>query len=252
MSKLLKPAELAKALDIQCANISMAVKNGTLDWDVNNEKRIDIGSLKNQMWINKQKAKGKTFDINRIYESELSKAPVYREPKVVVIKETLEQQIKQEQTISQITPRVPQEQVEYQQPKGRKQKKYEHPYDDSEANDLSAEKIRLEVEKLRNSDRLEKLKIAKLEGELLPVGEVESIFIWANADMKKTFEQSAEGISNKWMKNLGGTHENFIQCKRDLMEAISHAGSMYKENLLNGLENAVALYSEVRGRGERK
>lgn len=233
MINILKPSELAKALDVSCASITMAVKNGTLDWDSN--KCIDITSLKNKTWIEKQKQKGRTFDINRIYnnpdfyKNKLPSKQTTRIPKTVQIEGDASTEIED-----------------------KKRKGKSAVILDDDGDDLYSRKLKLEIEKLENTNRKDALQIAKLEGDLLPVECVEKIFLWSVNDMKKTYEQDIDNLINIFNKKLGGTQKDYMEMKKSAMESLSETGNVYKDNLISGLKNQIKEYQEVRGRGERK
>lgn len=230
MSNLLSAANLATALGVNKAIICLAKKAGHIS--PNEDKLYDILDSKNKFWIDGQISKGKIFDISRILNKKF-------EPKKTKVVESV------------IIP----ENISPPPIESKKRNRKQSSVDTDDIDDNSGlydAKLKLEIKKLKNQDKLETLKIAKIEGELLPVDAVSSVFLWAVADMKKTFEQEVDNIANIYIKVLDGKHEQYIKIKQELMKVISHIGNTYKENLMNGIDNAISEYSEVRGRGERQ
>jgi hypothetical protein len=276
MSNFLNTTELSIAMGINKGLISMAVKGNNL---IRSEEGLyDIELESNRFWIKKQAGNGYNFDFNRVVAHRANKTvkvvqigrpkkpPINavvpkppKERKVVVIKETLEDRISQESQLSQTSPKTKKQAVKAIVSSGGRIKR-ENEGDSvnnqflvKDENDcLREEKLQLEIENLRNRDRLEKLKIAKLEGELLPVDAVKTIFIWAVEEFKKTYEQDCDNIANIFIKILEGEQSHFIEIKKMLMEAQFQIGITYKESLLIGLKNQILEYSDVRSRGERK
>jgi hypothetical protein len=70
MINRLKPLELAKALNINPANISMAIKRGKL---IKESGMIDLEEYINRMWVEDLKAKGQRFDYNNIFKDKFER-----------------------------------------------------------------------------------------------------------------------------------------------------------------------------------
>jgi|SRR5690554_2754007 len=265
----LRPVDLAKALDIARASITMAVKGGTLVWDEN--KNIDLSHPINKAWVHKMQAKGKTIDFNRIYakppgkrgrprkdgsppadekrkrvESVKKSEPVYKDEDDFVFELDIESENPVPPNKSLPKPKKQKKKEEYKPAVPPELKEF------TEKDDLFLKKQKLEIKKLENQDRKDKLQIAKLEGELLPVDAVEHIFLWATSDMAKTYEQDVNNMITKLVKMVDGTKDDFIMLKKQAMEDISMTGTTYKENLINGLKNQIDEYKSVRARGERR
>lgn len=273
MSNFLNTTELSIAMGINKGLISMAVKGNNL---IRNEEGLyDIELETNRFWIKKQAGNGYNFDFNRVVAHRANKTvkvvqigrpkkqrvdSVVPKPKrEIVIKETLEDRIAQESQLSQTSPKTKKQAIKAIVSSGGRIKKendgdsVNHRFSEKDENDyLREEKLQLEIEKLRNQDKLDKLKIAKLEGELLPVDAVEHLFLWAVEEYKKTYEQSCDATANIYIKVLGGEQSHFIEIKKMLMEDQCRIGNTYKESLLEGLKNKISEYSDVRSRGERK
>lgn len=242
MDTKLKCSDFAKALGINRALITIARDKGHLVMD--SEGLYDYNNPKNAFWIKGQTLKGKVWDIGRISAMKFNTPAPEKKRTVKIQYESVA--VKKDTSI-------------VQQPKGGNT--IDDDIDQEEDNqkrmakfsaDLQEQKIKAEIIKLKNHNILEELKIGKVEGSLLPVSAVETLFIWAVRDFQKTYEQETDSLANIYIKNLGGNQNDFISVKKELMAKLSFIGETYKENLLSGLENAVAEYSEVRSRGERK
>ena len=223
MDNLLGTNDFAKALGVNRGIISMAKKAGHINHDENG--MYDILDPKNKFWIDGQVSKGKVFDINRIVNYKF----LPKEEKKVIPKQDIE-------TVEENSNNTSTKNVDEKTGNGS----------------LYDAKLKLEIKKLKNQDRLDTLKIAKIEGDLLPVSAVENIFIWAAENFRKTYEQDVDNMINIFIKRLGGEQKDFIEMKKLSMESLAITGQSLKENLLSGLENAITEYSELRGRGERK
>jgi len=227
MRNILKYSELAKALGVQNASISMAITNKKLIADTAN-KTIDIEFYVNKFWIDSQIAKGKTFDINRAYNKSFKAEPAKKKDKA------LEHQ-NPTQTNNIVTPPPPQENSQSL----------------IKQNQIAELKLQEDLKKVQYSNRLDELKIAKMEGQLIPVDAIKHIFIWASEDFKKTFEQELDTITTIYMQILSGTKEQEIDIKKKLNARLAEIGATMKESLKSGLRNEVNEYADLRSRGER-
>lgn len=221
MQETFKRAELARCLGMKNGQISTAVKRNLLI--LGSDNLINITESANKIWIDNQVAGGRVFDINALYNKEKPITPIVTQKP----RKTAAKSAKIEPTLMLSAA------------------------DNKKAN-LAEQKVIAEIQKLENSDKLEKLKIAKLEGELLPVDAIEHTFIWCASNFTKTYEQNLDNLINVWNKQLDGKQEDFIEMKKEAMEYLATAGQELKENLLDGLKNEIKEYSEVRSRGERR
>ena len=215
MSKLLKYSELARALGMSNASISMALKNGIIEKE-ETEKAINIEKPVNKLWINNQIVRGKVLDLNNIYAK----------PKPPKPKQQTSNESKEITLSKKIT--------------GIKDESY------------IEKKKALELKKLRQAVKLDALKIQKIEGHLIPYDAVKTVFLFAVETFRSTYLQEVDALSNVFIKRLGGTHDNFIELQKELQEKINEIQATVKGDLLQGLKGIQAEYKEVRGRGERK
>lgn len=271
MSSLLKTRELASALGVNPGIIAMAKKAGHIFH--NADGYYDILNPKNKHWISGQVAKGKTFDIAIPINNRFTKTtgrPKKTDKQIEKITKKFEKidtpniELVNEDVIEPIVPieqsddlfiidqKIPIKQAPEKKQREAKNNTETKTKPETDADDLYAVKLKFEIKKLKNNDRLETLKIAKIEGELLPVNSVENIFLWAAENFRKTYEQDVDNMINIFIKRLGGEQKDFIELKKMAMESLSITGNSLKENLLEGLDNAISEYSEVRARGERR
>lgn len=117
---------------------------------------------------------------------------------------------------------------------------------------LSIQKQKLEIKNLKNKDKLDRLKIMKQEGQLIPVDIARDVFLWASESIIKTYEKDIENMIGICIKTIGGEQSQYGDIRRKLMSRLELTGNDAKEYILQGLKNAVNDYKEVRGRGEGK
>jgi len=265
MDTKLKGSDFAAAIGINRALITIARNSGHLVCD--DKGLYDYNNPKNSFWIKGQTLKGKVWDIGRISASKFNVHPVQRNiqsNRVKNVNNTSEQSSNAENSKGAKASQGKKITIEYESvkprqdksvPQGSKVEQFDETSEDRMAKysaDLQEEKMKAEIIKLKNHNILESLKIGKVEGSLLPVDAVQTLFLWAVKDFQKTYEQETDSLASIYIKNLGGDKKDFIEIKKSLMSKLSFIGETYKENLLNGLENAIAEYSEVRSRGERR
>ena len=223
MSKLLKFSELAKALGLTNASISMAIKNKTLIPE-ENQKRIDINSQINKLWIERQIASGRDFDLNNIFK----KTNDYK------------QKLKEENK----------EQNSNQTSELNNSKKRTITVDDIRKIELK-KKI-AELKRTENAVILDQLKIEKQEGRLIPFDAVQNFFLFVVETFSKTFSQESKSIANIMVNRLGGERKHLIEIQKDLSIKLEELKEQSIKDALSGLDNIVDEYKEVRSRGEKK
>ena len=218
MNKILRYSDVAKSLEVNTAIISMAVKRNKLLPTIEDDKKlIDIENPVNKLWIDIYCEKNnKTFDINRVFNS---KKPEKKEEKI-------SKEIEQEDNIII--------------------KKSTNNYG------IALEKTKLEIKRLKNQDKLDRLKIQKMKGELIPFNAASDVFMFAIESYRTTFLQGVKSISNVFAQRLGANHSQFVEIQEKLSEAVKLITEEAKITVQNGLENVVKEYQEVRSRGESK
>lgn len=220
MEKNLKRSQLAKALGVTNASISMAIKNGMLV--SNDDKTIDIEKNVNKIWIEKQIAKGKTFDINRIFGSE---------------------------KVSSNNENDIDSPVETEEKKNIASKK------NKSLDELRDIELRIKKEnllKLQKTNRLNELEIEKKEGRLVPLDTIKSFFLFVIETFTKTYTQESKSLANIMVNRLGGEKKHLIEIQKDLGQKLEQIKEQSVKEVINGLDNIVDEYSEVRSRGEKK
>ena len=131
-------ASFSKALGVARGSVTMAVKGGQLKAD-EIRKLIDVKLPENKAWIDKQISKSKTWDLNRISEQAQSK-------------ET-HQVTKQEKKLKEQPPKKKASVVDEYQKKLR---------------DLEYKRKLADLNKTNNANKLEEIRIKKLQGEVIP------------------------------------------------------------------------------------
>ena len=215
MDKILKYSQLAKALGLANASISVAIKNGKL---IPENKRINIEYPVNKVWIESQINSGKTFDLNRIYNAN----------NVIEKKETvINNEEKEIPGSSEITTA---EQI-------RK---------------IDLEKKKADLKKTKKETIKLELQIKKIEGQLIPYDAVKAVFLYSAETFRTIYLQGSEGLATKFMARLGGDHKHYVEFLKELNEDVNDIHKTVKDSLLQGLKGIVAEYKEVKGRGERQ
>jgi len=217
MVKVLKKSELAKALDLGNASITMAVKNKVLLIDEHGN--IDIDKPTNNLWIEKQKAKGKEFDLNRIY------------------------------TKREIHPKTQAEQaLDKQQQKG----KQIETYDNSPLLELELKQKKATLKRTEKAIELDEIKIQKQMGLLIPFDESEFLLIYIVEKIRSQANQEIESMANIYKDRFGISQDEYIELKKDLNGSVNNIIIQAVSELNAGLSGIQDKYSEARGRGERK
>jgi hypothetical protein len=117
---------------------------------------------------------------------------------------------------------------------------------------LEAQKIRAEIENKKARTKSEQLRIQKLEGNLIPIQEVETLFIYAIESFQSHYEQEIESILNTMSGNMDISHERYVELRKDIKAMLTNLYNETRRDLLNGVKNLAEQYSEVRGKGEKK
>ena len=223
MVKTLKASELAKALNIATAQISMAVKRSKLIRS--DDKTFDIHHALNKLWIQKKLDQGCTFDINRAYIKGIIKKPT---------------PIKQNKPKSE--PKT----------KDRKSKK-ERGFDDGdELDNYARDKALHGLKLLKNKAALAELQVSKMDGTLIPTDSVQDVVLWVIDTFHNTYSQEVKNLAETCIQVFGGDHDQLVELRKDLNESLVRQKNEAKESILSGIQGIIAEYKEVRGRGERK
>jgi hypothetical protein len=218
MNKILRYSDVAKSLEVNTAIISMAVKRNKLLPTIEDDKKlIDIENPVNKLWVDIYCEKNnKTFDINRVFNS---KKPEKKEEKI-------SKEIEQEDNIII--------------------KKSTNNYG------IALEKTKLEIKRLKNQDKLDRLKIQKMQGLLIPTDAAKDVFIFSETTIVTTFKQHLKGLLDIIQNRSNMNHAQYIELNKELDQEIDIIHAVAKENILSGLDGVVKEYQEVRGRGESK
>jgi hypothetical protein len=219
MNKELTISQLAKSLNVNPGVIGVAIKRDKLK--KNDSGVINIDDPLNKFWLSNQIAKGKTFDINRIYQQT-----------TIVKKQNIElkHQLKQDDVNTRES----------------------YPTTEQGKAGLSERKMLVDLERAEEQLKLDKLKVRKMEGHLIPVDAVQHMNIFIIETIRSRFNQEIESLANIYVGILGATHEQFTEIRKKNAEIVQGIMSQAQDDLKNGTAGAVNEYKEVRGRGESK
>ena len=215
MGKPLSYADFAKAIQVNRASVTMAVKSKTLI-PIEGKKQIDPDNPLNKAWIQKQEMKGKEWNVNLIYEKE---QPIYARQPIGNITEN-----KSKKTDRVIT-----------------------------TEDIRKIEIKQKIANLKKTEKqikLDEIKIQKQEGALIPFDAVKTVYLFSIETFRNTFIQETNSLANIFVERLGGEHRHFIELQKELTEKINDITKVAKESLISGAKGIVDEFKEVRGRGE--
>ena len=221
--KYLKYSQLANAFGLQQAAINVAVKRDLLiPCVVDGKKMIDITNPTNKLWLKKQEDLGKYFDLNAIYKKP---SEVKRQTNLKPVTHTTKQTPTTEET------------------------------PDPEREELR--KIQIETKKatlkrIQKAIELDEIKVAKQLGQLIPFDAVKGFFLYTVETFSKSYEQESKTIADLILSRLGATQEEFIEVRKELSKKVVEIKTDTVDQLLDGLDQIVEEYQEVRGRGESK
>jgi len=249
MEKSLKYSQLAKALGMGNASVTMAVKNGKLIPE-EGKKEINIEHPVNKMWIQNQIVKGKTFDLNRIYQNKNKKSDPGSSGPIenfeIVVEDDIPVKIMDGEIFGDGSKKT-----KASQKKGN-QSKNQGVTTLDELRKLELKKKKADLKSTEKKIILDELKIQKLKGQLIPYDAVKTVFIYSAETFKNTYQQEVNGLANIFIERLGGEHKHFIELQKELTEKINEIQLMVQEHLIAGLNGIVSEYQEVRERGEKK
>ena len=118
--------------------------------------------------------------------------------------------------------------------------------------DLDIEKKKGELLKQKNDYELQKLKIEKARGELIPFDAVKTIFSYTIDTYRTIYMQELRSIANVYLQRIGGDHNEYIRIQKQLSEKIIEITKLVQKNLMSGLNTVILEYQETRSRGESK
>lgn len=229
--KLFNTSDLAKALDISQAAISVYTKRGKITVSiVGGKKMIDIDLPENKNFLDSYCRKNnKTFDVTRIYSTPPKPKPSKEKPKTVIDVEVLEKGATKppKKTKKQEKQKQQQESLVYREQK-------------------------LKVKKLENENKYKELQIEKMQGRLIPTEVAQHLSLYAIDVFLKTFTQNVRSLTNIYAQRLGASPAQFVDLQKKLLIQIQNIAQESKDSILSGIKGAVKDYSEVRSRGEKK
>lgn len=111
---------------------------------------------------------------------------------------------------------------------------------------------RLELEKKEQEVELNKLKIAKLQGDVIPTELVKVVFSQHFKSVTNAFHQGADNFITEITKMLSLDREQMVKLRAELVEIINTAVTDSIEESKESLRNIQDEYSQRRGVGERR
>lgn len=218
MSRHLKRNELAKALGIGNANITMAVKNKVLVSD--DDGKIDIERPVNKIWIENQKARGRVFDLNQIYNT-----PAERRKATPKVKLNIGEPDTEQVSITKTN---------------------------GELADLVLKQKKATLKRTQKAIQLDELKIKKQQGALIPFDEAEFLLVYIVEKIRSTAIQEVDSMANVYKERFNISQQEYIEVKKDLNDSVNDIIKDTVKELKSGLVGIQEKYQEVRDRGESK
>jgi len=111
---------------------------------------------------------------------------------------------------------------------------------------------RLELEKKEQEVELNKLKIAKLQGDVIPTELVKVVFSQHFKSVTNAFHQGADNFITEITKMLSLDREQMVKLRAELVEIINTAVTDSIEESKESINNIQQEYSQKRGVGEKK
>lgn len=118
--------------------------------------------------------------------------------------------------------------------------------------DIEKQKAKLQLEKIANEVSLSKLKVDKLNGELIPTEMVRIVFQQHTRSIATAFKNGAENFLAEISKRKALTPTEEADIRKRLLEILNQATDDSLRESLKQVKNIVLEYSETRGRGEKK
>lgn len=227
LHNFLKYAQFARCLGVDGAYIRTNVKRGNIIADTE-KKLIDAELSENKIWLEGQIANGKTWDLNRMNETN---------KKVIRNKS------------SQTTVKKVKKESENLQNKSESTKFDD--YDLRVRELLYQEKIET-LKSKQNQNRLKELEIQKKKGSLVPVDAVKGVFIFSIETLRTLYNQEINAMASIFSERLGAEEKHLKELQKDLNEKTNEIMREAKKLMIEGLESIITEYSEQRGRGESK
>lgn len=226
MDKKLRYAQLARCLLLNNGSVSMAVKNKKLIAEINEAGHavIDIDQPLNRLWIkNMESKKGVEFDPSRIFYDPDKKTPLpkKKKPGMLVDAEKLTKTVLDQE-----------------------KKK-------AEISKFAFRKAKAEAQKAEKDVILKDLQIAKLEGASIPVDAVKSFIIYITETYRSQSNQQNDKIIDIFSQQLELSQKQIVNLRKELTKKSSFLIKEMKIQLIEGLEDTIKSYQEVRARGEK-
>lgn len=110
----------------------------------------------------------------------------------------------------------------------------------------------LAIEKAEQEVELNKIKIAKAQGEVIPTDLVKVVFAQHSKSITVSFHQGADNFISQIAKRTGMKREEMASLRGELIKVVNQSVKDSIKESKVAIKNIVSEYSEKRGVGERK
>ena len=218
-------AEFSRCLGVSAAYVTVNIKRGNIKANVK-RKTINYQDAQNKIWIDKQIAGGKTFDLNR--KNDVGAKVQERKGSGKNGKSAR----KNGKSAHTVAPALTEFQKQLQQ--------------------LELKKKEVDLNKASTEEELKKLEIMKRRGDLVPVDAVKTVFLYSLETTRTLFTQELNSIASIYSEILEADEKTYKQLQKEIMMKVNDVMKTLKDSLKSGLSGVVKEYSETRSRGEKK
>lgn len=118
--------------------------------------------------------------------------------------------------------------------------------------EMEKRKKQLEIDKLEQDLRLNRIRELKLTGEVVPTDQVQSLFIQHNKSIINNFHQAGDNMITEIAKRYNLTPDQVAELRFDLVNKTNKAALDSMQDSLKQVDFIQQEYSQKRERGERK
>ena len=86
----------------------------------------------------------------------------------------------------------------------------------------------------------------------MPTDSVKTLFNFAAEAVRGSYLQEVRSIAEVFRQTAGLNHNEFIEMQKKLTQAVNNITNVFKKTLIEGVDDVVNEYKEVRSRGEAK
>jgi len=122
----------------------------------------------------------------------------------------------------------------------------------NEEDSLNRLKKKAELEKIKYDTQIKKKQLDKMNGELIPVELMQTIFTVNIQHIIKEFHREAERIATIFCESLGGGRDKFTQIREELNKCVQRAVDTSKEEAAIEIKQAINEYVSILERRQKK